>query len=137
MRLLYWDCETFYSTEYSLTRMDPPSYILDPRFEMIMAGAALDDGLVHILTPDKIQGFLDNIGEVALVTHNAQFDASILSWRYNWRPKLIIDTLSISRTVLANKITSHSLANVAAYLDLPHKGMAVKMVKDMTRADII
>jgi len=140
MRLLYWDCETFYSTEYSLTRMDPPSYILDPRFEMIMAGYAFDESPVRNLAPHEIPYFLKTLdaGEIAMVSHNAQFDASILSWRYDWRPRLIIDTLSISRTVLANKLRNHTLAAVAEHLGFPPKLVnIVREVKGMTRADII
>src|SRR5262245_43203916 len=127
MDVLYFDVETYYDSEYSLTKMDPPSYILDPRFELIISGFALNDDPVEVIDGDDLPGLLEDLKrrEIALVTHNAQFDASILSWRYNWRPKLIIDTLSISRTVLANKIKSHSLANVAAHLNLPRKATDV------------
>jgi len=120
--------------------MDTPSYILDPRFELIMGGAAFDDKPVEIVQGSDVPGFLSQLDpsdDIALVTHNAQFDASILSWRYNWRPKLIVDTLSMSRTVLANKIPGHSLKMVANYLKLPEKGMTIESVKGMTRADII
>ena len=139
MRMLYLDLETYYSTEYSLTRMDPPSYVLDPRFEVIMMGVAFDDGPVTIIDGPDVEGFLSTLdpAQIATVSHNAQFDASILSWRYNFRPKLIIDTLSISRTVIANRSKRHDLGSVAAYLGLPPKGLEVHSVKGMTRANII
>jgi len=139
MRLLYLDFETYYSAEYSLRHMDPPSYILDPRFELIMCGVAFDDGPVSIVDGPDFEDFLKLLDpdEIATVSHNAQFDASILSWRFGWRPKLIIDTLSISRTVIANKSKRHDLGSVAKYLGLPPKGDEVVNVKDMTRADII
>ena len=35
MRTLFLDYETFYSNEYSLRRMTPVEYVLDPRFECI------------------------------------------------------------------------------------------------------
>ena len=35
MRLLVLDAETYYDCEYDLRRLDPASYILDPRFELI------------------------------------------------------------------------------------------------------
>jgi hypothetical protein len=139
MRILYLDFETFYSTEYSLSKMDPPSYILDPRFEAIMAGVAFDDEPVSIIDGPDLESWLGSLDRdrIALCSHNAQFDASILSWRYNWRPRLIIDTLSISRTVIANKSKRHRLGDVANYLGLPAKGDTVMNVKGMTRADII
>ena len=140
MRLLYFDLETYYSTEYSLTRLDPPSYILDPQFELIIAGYAFDDGPVCMLDPDQIPGFLAGLNpdEIILVSHNSQFDASILSWRYDWRPKLIVDTLSISRTVLGNRLKSHALGKVADHLALPiEKGDEVVNVRGMRRLDIV
>ena len=138
--MMYFDLETFYSTEYSLRGMDPPSYILDPRFELLMCGVAFDDGPVTIIEgEDDFLKFLATLdpNEIATVSHNAQFDASILSWRYNWRPKLICDTLSISRTVIANKSKRHDLGSVAKYLGLPPKGEDVINAKGMTRADMI
>jgi DNA polymerase bacteriophage-type len=139
MRLLYFDVETHYSTEYSLTKMDPPSYILDPRFELIMAGAAFDDEPVLIIDGPDVEAWLNTLDrdDIGLVSHNAQFDASILSWRYNWRPRMIIDTLSISRTVIANRLERHRLGDVSAYLGLPDKFTTLDDVKGMTRADII
>ena len=138
MKLLYLDFETFYSTEYSLRKLDPPSYILDPRFELIMAGFAFDDGPVSLVGGPAFEGILKtwNPDEIAMVSHNSQFDASILSWRYNWRPALIIDTLSISRTVISNKIHRHDLGSVCNYLGFPPKGEVVTDVKGMTAADI-
>lgn len=139
MRMLYFDVETFYSTDYSLTKLDPPSYVMDPRFELIMAGVAFDDGPVNIIDGPDVEQFLASLDRdrIALVSHNSQFDASILSWRYNWRPALIIDTLSISRTVLANKLKYHRLGSVASHLGLPQKGEEIANVKGMTRADIM
>jgi len=139
MRMLYLDFETYYSTEYSLRQMDPPSYILDPRFDLLMAGVAFDDEPVSIIDGPDFEGFLTALdpAQIALVSHNSQFDASILSWRYDWRPALIVDTLSISRTVIGNRLKSHSLGKVATYLNLPPKGEDVVNAKGMTRADLI
>lgn len=139
MQLLYADFETFYSTEYSLRHMDPPSYILDPQFQLICCGIAVNDDQPLLLDRDEIEPTFNAIdpNEVALVSHNAQFDASILSWRFNWRPKIIIDTLSISRTVLNNKIKRHDLGSVTEYLGVGSKGYTINQVKGMNREDII
>lgn len=139
MRMLYLDFETFYSTEYSLTRMDPPSYILDPRFELLMAGVAFDDEPATIIDGPDFEQYLATLdpAQIAMVSHNSQFDASILSWRYGWRPAMIIDTLSISRTVIANKLKRHDLGSVAQYLSLPPKGEDVVNARGMSRADLM
>lgn len=43
MKLLFMDYETFYTDEYSLKKMTPVEYILDPRF--IVNGCAFKEGL--------------------------------------------------------------------------------------------
>ena len=104
-----------------------------------MAGVAFDDDPVSIIDGPDIEKFLATLdpAQIALCSHNAQFDASILSWRYNFRPKLILDTLSISRTIIGNRLKRHTLKMVASYLDLPEKGSELENVKGMCRADII
>ena len=142
--LLFCDFETFYSQQYSLTQMDPASYILNPLFEAICLGVAnlTDDPL--IIDGPEIPRFILRLKQeqakgkrIAVVTHNAQFDVSILSWRYDFKPDLIIDTIALSRTVLGALLRSHSLDSLAMYFQLPHKGSMVKEVKGMARADII
>src|SRR5262245_27498431 len=142
--LLFADMETFYTQQYSLTRMSPAEYILDPLFEAICLGVAnLTDDPVLIDGPE-IPSFILRLKReqkagkrIALVTHNAQFDIAILSWRYGFRPDLIIDTIALSRTLLGPLLKSHSLASVAEFFGLPSKGTMIATVKGMTRADII
>src|SRR5215470_14543337 len=40
IQFIFTDFETFYSKEYTLKKLDAPSYILDPRFEAICLGVA-------------------------------------------------------------------------------------------------
>jgi len=138
--LEFWfvDFETFYSSDYTLRSLDPPSYILDPRFEAICLGVAkgFTDTPFLIDGPD-IPDFLDNLPDnVAMVSHNALFDMAILSWRYDYVPKLIVDTLAMARTLLAHILKRVDLGTIAQYLGL-RKGTMVQTVKGMTRADII
>lgn len=143
--LLFFDFETFYSQTYSLTRMDPASYILDPLFEAICLGAAGNAGEPVLIDGPEIPSFIHRLKShrqqtgrrIATVSHNAQFDMSIMSWRYDFHPDLIIDTMALSRTVLGPLLKSHSLEGVAEHFGLPPKGSVIKEVKGMTRADII
>src|SRR5262245_59336676 len=102
--LLFCDFETFYSQQYSLTKMDPVSYILDPLFEAIcMAVCNLTDEPTLIDGPqlprlvDRLKAAQRAGKRIILVSHNAQFDMAILSWRYDLHPYLIIDTIALSR----------------------------------------
>lgn len=138
---LFVDFESYYSQDYSLTKLDPASYILDPLFEAICLGVANIDGDPILIDGPEIPRLIDKLKRrtkpLAMVSHNAQFDMAIMSWRYGFQPDLIIDTMALSRTVLGPYLTSHSLATVAQWFGLPAKGSMVKDVKGMTRADII
>lgn len=143
---LFCDFESFYSQTYTLTKMDPASYILDPLFEAICLGVAnmedqptLIDGPIipEFITGLKHRKIRDPKIKIAMVSHNAQFDMAIMAWRYDFHPDLIIDTMAMSRTVLGPLLSSHSLASVAQWFGLPAKGSLVKDVKGLTRADII
>jgi DNA polymerase len=143
--LLFFDFETFYSQTYSLTKMDPASYILDPLFEAICLGAAANVGEPVLIDGPEIPSFIHRLKghrqktgkRIATVSHNAQFDMAIMSWRYDFHPDLIIDTMALSRTVLGPLLKSHSLESLCEYFGLPPKGSIIKEVKGMTRADII
>ena len=43
MKIYFLDFETFFSDEYSLRRMTPAEYILDPRFQV--NGCAFKEGI--------------------------------------------------------------------------------------------
>jgi len=137
MKFVFADFETFYSKDYTLRTLDPPSYILDPKFEAICIGVA--DGITgtpYIVDGPDIQKFFDGLDpDVAMVTHNALFDMCIASWRFDYTPKLIVDTMSMARTLLFHRIKSVSLDNVSAYFGMK-KGKTIDKVKGMTRADI-
>ena len=61
----------------------------------------------------------------AVLAHNAQFDVSILCWRYGHRPAFIFDTLSMARALRGVEV-GNSLAKLAnEILVLPEKGRAV------------
>src|SRR3982751_4135291 len=61
----------------------------------------------------------------------------ILAWRYGVRPRLMVDTLGVSRALLAHRCKYLSLASVAQYLGLAEKGHAVANMIGLHRADII
>lgn len=138
MDTIFLDFETYFSSEYSLRKMDPPSYILDPQFEPICLGVGINDDPVFVVDGPDIPALLSKVTtEVICVSHNALFDSCILSWKYNWVPKLICDTLAMSRTLLGHKLRSHALAKVAEHLGLPAKGDTLMKVQGWARADII
>jgi DNA polymerase len=132
------DFETYYSKEYTLKKLTPVEYVLDPRFEAI--GCAIKEGIdakpYWVDGEDLPRWFADAPRDIATVTHNALFDNCIMAWRYNYVPKLMFDTLGIARATLAAHLRSLSLASVAQYLELGVKGRTVHKVEGMPRAAI-
>lgn len=142
MRTIILDYETYYDRDYSLRKMTPVEYILDPRFETILCA-------VHEAWPSNRPGYIVDgpdfgawvkdakLEECCVVSHNALFDMCILAWRYGVVPRLMVDTLGVSRATLGHVLKSLSLANVARHLGLGVKGDTVHAVTGMHRADII
>lgn len=119
------DFETYYSRDYSLTKMSEMEYILDERFETI--GAAIKVGsapATWYVGHDRVAAALNKIdwARCALLSHNTRFDGAIMSWRYGITPGLYLDTLSMARAMTHSIAKRSSLASVAKYLGLGEKG---------------
>lgn len=139
MKTITVDFETYYSDDYSLRKMTPVEYILDPRFEVI--GCAVKEGgegFSKFLTHTELIIYLNKLPEqVLMVSHNALFDMSIMAWHYGFSPHLMADTMGMARAWLSHKLKSVSLDAVSKYYGLPAKGTTVRNVKGMTREAII
>jgi len=138
MDLVTLDFETFYSREFSLSKLTTEEYIRDDRFEVIGVCAKHNDGPVEWVTGDRweIQRYLDNLElqDKAVLAHNMMFDGAILSWRFGIHPKLLLDTLSMSRA-WHGVDQRHSLAALAKQYGLPDKGTEVQNAMGLRRAD--
>jgi DNA polymerase len=139
------DFETFYSKEYSLSRMSEYQYILDPRFETI--GCAIKLGGAHsdmYYGHEAVAAALAKIdwSRAALCCHNTRFDGSILAWIYGHQPKLYLDTLSMARAIVAPYTGRVSLKKCSEYFDLPAKGdyvhnMCGRTLASMSAAELV
>ena len=138
------DFETYYSTEFSLSRISTESYIRSPEFEVIGLGIKQDDK-----PTEWVEGYDNRIEQALLdygcerqvcVAHNAAFDMAIMNWRYGIRPRVIIDTLSLARPVLGLE-RGGSLRSLAEYYGVGQKGDEVyntkgKHLKDFTSEEL-
>jgi DNA polymerase len=128
-RIIAVDFETRWdSKDYTLSKMTTEEYIRDVRFKAFGCcfheyGSA--DPIVWVGgrdLPEYVAGI--DWSRTALLAHNAQFDVSILCWRYGIRPAFIFDTLSMARALRGVEV-GNSLARLATDFDLPEKGRAV------------
>jgi len=123
------DFETRWSkADYTLSKMTTEEYIRDPRFKVF--GACLheygSDEPPRWYNGDDLHTALaqHDWTQTAILAHNAQFDVSILEWKYDCHPVFILDTLSMARALRGTE-AGNSLAQLAQEFDLPPKGNAV------------
>ena len=136
-RILTIDMETYWdSKSYTLSKMTTEEYIRDNKF--LAFGACIhefgdDRPTQWYRGGDELHRVLSTYdwGRTAVLAHNAQFDVSILSWRYNVRPAFIFDTLSMARALRGVEV-GNSLARLAGDFGLPPKGTAVYSTDGLT-----
>jgi hypothetical protein len=134
MKYVFGDFETYYTQDYSLRKMTPVEYILDPRFEA--NGCAFKEGMdgpaFWVDGPD-LQAYFNSLdpNNTAFISHNALFDACICAWRFGFVPRLISDTMGIARALIAYKVRSMSLDSVSQHLGLGVKGKTLLKVIGM------
>lgn len=100
-------------------------YLRDKRFKawgLSWKWLGADDAPVWV-THKNLPEFFASIdwGKTAVIAQNAQFDVSVMEWRYNAHPAFIIDTLSMGRALRGVEV-GNSLARLAAAFGLPGKG---------------
>jgi DNA polymerase I-like protein with 3'-5' exonuclease and polymerase domains len=106
MRLITLDFETYYDSEYTLSKLTTEAYIRDPRFEAQILGYKIDDGPVATVAGKDIGPTIDklDIPNAAVLTHHVHFDGLILSHHYGAVPKVYFDTLSMARPLHGSEV---------------------------------
>lgn len=132
------DFETFYSKEFSLSKMTTEEYIRSPDFQVIGFGYKVDDGDTHWVTgsDEEITEALHelNLPNAYVIAHNMAFDGAILAWKYGIIPKYYIDTLSMARPITGLTVGG-SLAKLAQNFKLGTKGTEVVKAMGKRRED--
>ena len=124
MRTCVIDVETWWSTEHSLSKMNPMVYCTHPETEIISLAIKFDDYPTDVIFGEgKIKAALSKIDftNTLVIGHNLSgFDSMILAWRLGVKPKLWGCTLAMARPI--HEITvGKSLAKL-----VEHYGIGVK-----------
>jgi DNA polymerase I-like protein with 3'-5' exonuclease and polymerase domains len=108
------DYETYFSDDYSLSKLTTQEYILDERFEVILLAVKVADQPRLVLEPHEIKPWLQQWDwtQVRLAAHNMQFDGAILKWHYGIVPGLYEDTMAMGQAMLGHVIGSASLKSL-------------------------
>lgn len=132
------DFETYYSKEFSLTRLSTEEYIRDPQFEVIGVAVKVDDGETEWFsgTKDELGKFLRKFkwNDALLLAHNTMFDGAILNWFFKISPKKYLDTLCIARAVHGVD-AGGSLKTLAERYNIGQKGEEVVNALGKKRGD--
>jgi len=126
------DFETYYATDFSLTRLTTEEYVRDDRFQVIGVAAKVNDGPTEWFSGDFTQTAMwlhrFEWSDHFVLAHNAMFDAAIMTWRFGIRPKAWLDTLSMARATLGPN-AKVGLASLAEQYGLGAKGLEVNDAK--------
>ena len=129
----YWDSKSF-----TLRKMTTEEYIRDEKFRdfgacfHVYGSDEPTEWVRGCDIPKYVSGI--NWGRTAVLAHNAQFDVSILGWRYGVSPAFIFDTLSMARALRGVEV-GNSLARLASAFGLPEKGQAVHSTNGLRELD--
>jgi hypothetical protein len=138
MPFLTTDFETYYDKDYSLSKLTTEQYIRDDRFEVIGVSVKQDNNTVSWFsgTKEETKTFLDQFpwGESIALAHNMLFDGAILSWIFDIHPRVLADTLGMSRPLHGIEVGG-SLAKLVEHYAVGVKGTEVNNALGKRRVD--
>ena len=139
MDIITVDFETYYSRQFSLSKLTTEQYIRRPDFEVIGLGVKVNNGQTVWLSGehDDIKEYLHKNYDwenSALLAHNTMFDGAILSWIFDIHPKLLLDTLCMARGLHGVEVGG-SLKHLSEMYGIGEKGDEVVNALDMRRKD--
>ena len=123
--IVHLDFETYYSAEYSLSKMTTEAYVRDERFEVIGVGVRVGRDAKSVWLEEwEFAAWAKSFdwSTVSVNANHAQFDGLILSEHYDVRPGFWFDTMYLGR-VLSGR---GSLDLIAQHLGIGRKGDAIE-----------
>ncbi len=132
------DFESFWSVDFTLTKLQTEPYIRDPRFEVIGVGVKIGHGESVWTDEAGFRKWARTVDwtRVAVVCHHAHFDGLILSDHFGIIPGFYICTLSMARALHGLEM-GNSLAKLAPRYEAGEKGHEVIQAKGKRLADFM
>ncbi len=128
MQLITLDFETYYDKDFSLSKLTTEEYIRDPRFEVVGVGVKVNNGATEWAsgTHEELKEYLHEFdwANSMVLAHNTMFDGAILSWLFDIRPRVWLDTLCIARALHGVEV-SGSLKALAERYNVGVKGTEI------------
>jgi DNA polymerase I-like protein with 3'-5' exonuclease and polymerase domains len=129
MDLITLDIESYYSKDFSLSKMTTEEYVRSDQFEVIgLAVKRNDEETVWLSgTHQQIKEYLHaeyKWENAMVVCHNTMFDGAILGWHFDINPRVWADTLCMGRALHGIEVGG-SLKAMAERYNLGVKGTEV------------
>lgn len=139
MDLITIDMETYYSQDFSLTKVTTEEYVRSPLFEVIGVGVKRNNEGTQWAsgTHEQLKEWLQaefNWQESMVLAHNTMFDGAILHWVFGVNPRAYLDTLCMGRALHGVEVGGSLKAMVERY-GLGEKGTEVVNAKGKRRVD--
>ena len=130
MDIITTDFESYWASDYTLSKMSPLAYVMGARFETISCSIKVNGGTTHVsFGHEQIAAAfakLDVANSALLGHNNSGFDAYISTYKFGLKPKLWLCTVAMARAKHAKTI-GLSLAKQVAHYGLGVKNNAVLM----------
>ena len=121
MQIATVDFESYWAPDYSLSKMSPLEYVLDPRFELQSCAIQVDDYPCDVFFGEanirKALNALDWSTKGACAHNMSGFDAYILAYRLGIQPKMFFCTLAMARPMFERTV-GLGLAKLVKHFDL-------------------
>lgn len=128
MNLVTVDWETYYDTEYSLSRMSPLEYVMDDRFEAISVSIKVNDGRTATYFGSDTHRGLATVDwtKAFVVGHNMlAFDCYVMAYRFGINPAMWGCTLAMARAILSKTHPRLGLGSLVESFGLGVKNNAI------------
>ena len=134
--LVTLDFETYYSADYSLSKLTTEAYVRDSRFEVIGVGVKVGNRPSVWMEAHDFRVWAAGVPwkSVAVLAHHAHFDGFVLSHHYGVHPGFWYDTLSTARA-LHGSFKGNDLGSLAEKYGVGRKGHEVHDAKGKRRRD--
>lgn len=129
MNTITFDFETYWSTEFSLSKINFMEYIKSPEAEVISVSVKVNDEPTVVKFGEEVGPYLKSLdwANSMAVAHNGnEFDFPLLVWQYDVHPKLLVDTLAMSKAKHQSEVGG-SLKKLSEHYGLPEKDNTVLM----------
>ena len=117
------DVESYFDTEYSLSKLSTIEYINDSRFSFTGLGVlSTEGGAAKFIEPEQIEEAVRSIDydNTTILGQNCRFDTTIFQNKFGVVPKFLVDLKGLACHYDARM--SHRLGDMAKMFGLKHKG---------------